>query len=653
MKTSTIRKIVIAIMAIIFMLLIPNSSKAATAQFSLYNRYSVEYIYRAMNTYKENWLYTTPIGVNGKIWRFDGEKAYGNGYNGSMVWSTGGGCIGHGKQGSTSTGNMGQGDGNRKIHVLDIDENDSSKWQYLAYAMLYSTVHNEHSTRETLDSSQVGKRAVCNWLVRNQNQLGTFRGQIDDGSLKGAFSVSYQKYDKPYGGLNIGGVYYSSATDYVNSANSGGGITINKTQMNNDTKNGTPTKVFWRDGGSGYTVIGPYRLDIKGKISGATMNFVNSNGGTETATASWYCSSETGGLVSISNLTSYSSSNKFYLVFNGKKNIKKINSINISQTKGTIRARLVLSDEGRAGQNVMVYYAKGYNDSTNVSLPTPPPTVIVPTKRDSDNQAILTNARFVLKNLTTGQYVVGGLNSMAAPTGWSNTIEGATSYKSGDNICLDKAGTYQFYEVQAHSKYYKPCSKTEAGKLAIGSSFVMNLGNSKSITLYNQPRGYITILKQDDTTKKELNNTRFIIKKQNTNQYAKGGKGTTPVTWTTNIKEAEWYTPKQEICFEEKPIIQLYEVQRENDSYAYCSIDQPLLVGNPIQVKYRETVTATVNNRRKYVKISGYVWEDLPSIGKNTGYDNLYNTNVAQDKKVANVEVVLKDANRKYTKHKS
>lgn len=643
MQPKTIKKIITVITVVLFMLVIPNTSKAA--EFCENNRGSIEYIYRAMRRYGESWLYTRPIGVNGYKWEYDGLNANGNGYRGSMIWSTGGGCIGHGKQGSSTKWDpTAQGDGNRKIHVFDIDESDSSKWQYLVYAMLYSTVHNEHSNRETLDSSQVGKQAICNWLVRHQYELGSFKGQIDDGTMNGAYSKNYQKYDRPYGGLNIGGVYYNSASDYVNSSNGGSGISINKTQMNNDTKNGTPTKVFWRDGGSGYTVVGPYRLDIKGKINGATMSFVNSNGGTENATASWYCTSETGALTSISNLTSFSSANKFYLVFSGKKNIKKINSITLRQAKGTIRGRLILSDEGGGGQNFMIFYAQGYNDSTNISLPVPPPTVVVPIKKDKDNGAILTNARFVLKNLDTGKYVVGGLNSMAAPTSWSNTIQGATSYKTGDNIMLDKAGNYQFYEVQAHSRFYKPCNKTEAGKLTVGNTFRMNLGNSISVVLENQPRGFVTIKKVDDTTRKELNNTRFIIKKQNANQYAKGGKGTDPVTWTSNIKEAEIYTPKQEICFEEKILIQLYEVQRESDSYEYCSIDKPLKIGNPIQIKYREVVTATVTNRRKYVKISGYIWEDMPATDKGSQYDNLYNTNVAPDKKVANIKVELKDA---------
>ena len=303
-------------------------------------------------------------------------------------------------------------------------------------------------------------------------------------------------------------------------------------------------------------------------------------------------------------------------------------------------------------QDVTKYYDGGSIEFLDI---TQDHTVIVETKaydyiqiikKDSENEEILTNARFVLKNLDTGKYKTGGINSVTN-RGWSDTIEEATEYKSGDKIVIDRTemGRYQLYEVQAHNRYYEPCNKTEEEKLKVGDIINISLGNPISVTIQNQPRGYLVIKKTDETTKKELNNTRFIIKKQNSEEYAKGGKGTNPVTWTTDINEAEWYKPKQEICFEENPICELYEIQRENDSYEYCSINQPLKIEDQIQIKYRESINANITNKRKYVKISGYTWEDFPATNKNNSYDNLYNTAIAPDKKVANIKVKVKDAN--------
>ena len=140
----------------------------------------------------------------------------------------------------------------------------------------------------------------------------------------------------------------------------------------------------------------------------------------------------------------------------------------------------------------MIYYAKGYDTTGERELPIPAATVIKGVKVDSDNGAELKNAQFVLKNLSTGQYAVGGRNTSQNNT-WTTNIANATTYQSGDKILLEKAGTYQFYEVKAQNEYYKACSKTEAGKIAVGGQIVVNLGNYHETTLKNQPLGYVIL----------------------------------------------------------------------------------------------------------------------------------------------------------------
>ena len=280
------KKIAVAIMIILFALCIPNCSRSAKSLWDNNTNYpnkpefkvpfcigptrQIENIYKAMRMYRDDWLESEPFGVNGAIWKYNAYPVGGNGLGNHMVWSTGGGCIGHGKQGSWwNDSDMGKGDGNRKIHVFDIDETWELRWQYLAYAMLYSTVHNEYSSVGSyFDNSQLGKQAIGNWLKRHETNLGTFKGQIDSKDVDDldCWSITRnQKYDQTYGGFQIGETYYSSSVEYANACINGANITINQTQMNNDIKNDTPTKVFWRDGGNGYTVIGPYRLDIKRK----------------------------------------------------------------------------------------------------------------------------------------------------------------------------------------------------------------------------------------------------------------------------------------------------------------------------------------------------------------------------------------------------
>ena len=54
------------------------------------------------------------------------------------------------------------------------------------------------------------------------------------------------------------------------------------------------------------------------------MTYINNNNQTESISAKWYGASETGQMIEISKLESFSSSNKFYIIFEGKRNIKKI-----------------------------------------------------------------------------------------------------------------------------------------------------------------------------------------------------------------------------------------------------------------------------------------------------------------------------------------
>lgn len=382
-----------------------------------------------------------------------------------------------------------------------------------------------------------------------------------------------------------------------------------------------------------------------GKID-SKMNYINSQNQSVNISAIGYITSETGNINTFTEKTVISSSyNQCYLVFDGHRDIKKIQSIKISQEVVTIRARMVFAEViERGGQHQNICYGKEEKTLLERDLPVPAGTVIKVIKRDSDNGVELKNAQFVLKNLTTGQYAVGGKNTIPYNT-WTSNIASATTYQSGDRISLEKSGVYQFYEIQAQNEFYKSCSKTEAGKLAVGNQIVVNIGNYSEVTLKNQPLGYIILSKLDETRRNELNNTRFVIKRIDTGQYARGGTGKNEIaTWVNNIKEASIYSPKQKICFQEKVRYQVYEVQRQSESYEYCSIDLPLAVGNIQTVIYRANTTVTLTNKRKYIKISGYVWEDMPySIDKDTKYDHIYDTNIAPDKRVANIKVVLKD----------
>lgn len=107
MKKTTIKSIVMAIIIMLFAIGIPNHSKAA---FSNYNIRSIEDIYIAMRQNGDSWLNSSVFGI-GQIWRYNPSNRVGNGFARNLIYSTGAGCIGHGKQGSGSHEyDMGKGD---------------------------------------------------------------------------------------------------------------------------------------------------------------------------------------------------------------------------------------------------------------------------------------------------------------------------------------------------------------------------------------------------------------------------------------------------------------------------------------------------------------------------------------------------------------
>lgn len=170
----------------------------------------------------------------------------------------------------------------------------------------------------------------------------------------------------------------------------------------------------------------------------------------------------------------------------------------------------------------------------------------------------------------------------------------------------------------------------------------------KEITLPKPEKAFLQIKKVDaDVTSNELKNAEFVVKKGN--QYAVGGivkdgkKQNTPAaTWTDKINQATKYHSGDMIAFKQKGTYTLLEVKRHSESYEECSEAKPIEVGaEELELGKEKTIVA--KNKRKYVKISGYVWEDKPSDGKISDYNDLYEED-STDKKVGNVTVRLKNS---------
>ena len=64
----------------------------------------------------------------------------------------------------------------------------------------------------------------------------------------------------------------------------------------------------------------------------------------------------------------------------------------------------------------------------------------------------------------------------------------------------------------------------------------------------------------------------------------------------------------------------------------------------PISITRKNKSTVNVNNRRKYVDLSGYVWEDITPVGKGAIRNNIFEDE-DKDVKIENIKVTLKNSN--------
>ena len=156
--------------------------------------------------------------------------------------------------------------------------------------------------------------------------------------------------------------------------------------------------------------------------------------------------------------------------------------------------------------------------------------------------------------------------------------------------------------------------------------------------------GNIGIVKVDKKNQQKiLPNVGFVVQSQATNKYLKRSGNT--IQFTENRGEATIFRTREEdgkIEITNIPIgtYIFYEVDNPNEGYE--------VEGTPIATTTNTgTTTFTkVTNEKKYINISGYVWEDIQS-GKQSIRNNLYRESAddSEDTRVQNVIVRLKDKN--------
>lgn len=135
--------------------------------------------------------------------------------------------------------------------------------------------------------------------------------------------------------------------------------------------------------------------------------------------------------------------------------------------------------------------------------------------------------------------------------------------------------------------------------------------------------GDLIINKIDTNSQNPLAKVGFKLYYKNTNQYVQSANNGGVATYTNDINSAqEFFTDNNGILKIEKLKMGQYIIyETKNPNQGYDNITAPVNVQN-VQINKPKT-EVTIENKRKYISLSGIVWEDIGD-GKQTFRNNLY-----------------------------
>lgn len=575
------------------------------------------------------------------------KEYYGKDYKSStkaLIYSYNTMCMGHKRDGGSQ--NM-----TKFLRVININLNHSSTGRQ--WPDKGAGTFDTSDTNIILLARLIAGATSENETLFKQEIVEFMKKPHWRGRMEQAFS------DDLHGSDAEGGSYNSQPYDTNTVTNSlatheAEAAKIASTKFQTSSKSGDGVKrsmsyVTYGEGESAeeYTYIGPYNIYVQ-NISNPWGARITKNDGTQFYTHYYSEGINTESSSNIQNITTKSSinSSNFYIVVEG--HLDSVNKIEMWGNYDTYRARMVLAYASmKMGQKVGIFYGEKYTDQKYFELPGIPYSNISITKIDETTNEELKNVRFIVQEKGSGKWIQQG-----TPINRTDNIKEATWYKTGDVIKnINAPGTFVFYEVQRENDKYEFVGMNDPFPPLYVGEVTVNLGETKRITLKNKKKyAHLMIRKEDEDTHKELNNARFVIQHQPTGEFVVGGQ---PASYTSNIRSATVYKTGDKIeNLSRAGNYILWEIQEQDEGYEEASIDRPLYI-TEVNMEIGQDISVKMTNKRKYVKLSGYVWEDLPwEVGKNSEYTQLYNEGLfngaskdKNDKLLNKIMVQLKDMN--------
>lgn len=238
-------------------------------------------------------------------------------------------------------------------------------------------------------------------------------------------------------------------------------------------------------------------------------------------------------------------------------------------------------------------------------------------KQDETTKEPLQGVGFKIKNVSTGQYVTG-----TDPVTYGNESQAKVYYTDAEgSIEISRLweGNYQAIETTIGDNYGYIVDTTP-------NPFNIVSRQTTTITIYNKYHmGELKIIKIDQDNQLPLEGVGFKIKNTSNDQYI---TAIDPITYGTESQARIFYTDANgEIKIDRiwEGNYQAIEVSI-GDNEAYKVVSTP----HSFTIVAENATETTITNRKEYVNVTGYVWEDIQS-EKMSIRNDLYNDSSADD----------------------
>ena len=445
----------------------------------------------------------------------------------------------------------------------------------------------------------------------------------------------------------------SDAETYANNYKEQSNATI--TRENTTIKTET-----YSDGKNNYVKVGPIKLTYTGSIN----KYKVYNQSNDEVTVKYGKVGSDGKLTLSDNLNEVCTSGKeFYILIDTSKNITKISKFNVgvksvSSDKYTTNVwvfsnGVTTDNEGNkktpnkyantAAQNLIYAQSSKVNGNETTAEITIENIQLLGNltinKVDKDTKKTLANVGFTVKAKTgtnKGKYV--SMDSSGNAVYNTEPVTLKTNSNGQIEIKALELATYEIEEVINPNYGYESAVGTIEEVTVNGANVTFEFQNEQKI-------GNLKIVKVDaDDSNYKLENVKFILQKDG--KYIIYDRTSKKITgYTTNKEEAtEFITDENGEIYIENLLIGTYKlIETENPHYGYE------LITEEVAVEKSKTVTQTVKNKQKYIKLSGYVWEDFIQDDKVSTKNNLFHdgTSDVNDKLLNGITVRLKDTSGK------